>query len=173
MISVPHLVLLTLRTLTRSRAARSNSKSWCAWRIPNSLAFLGFRQLVTMGAMVRRDDVGARAHASRRSSPAGTSPASVSAGAPSSRPQTCGESRAGQAGCQEPVLRQNSGGSRFLWLTKIPGMFRAALATQWFRCRPVWLALSSSRPDRSGNRLAVGGGSPPAAPRLGQPDRRF
>src|SRR6202043_2335671 len=23
----------------------------CAWRIPNSLAFLGFRQLVTMGAM--------------------------------------------------------------------------------------------------------------------------
>ena len=56
--------------------------------------------------MVRRDDEGARAFASGRSSPAGASPASVSAGAPSSRPQTCGENRAGQAGCQEPLRRE-------------------------------------------------------------------
>ena len=56
--------------------------------------------------MSRRDDAGARAQASGRSSPAGASPASVSAGAPSSRPQPCGESRAGQAGCQEPLRRE-------------------------------------------------------------------
>ena len=56
--------------------------------------------------MSRRDDESARALASRRSTPAGASPASVSAGAPSSRPQTCGESRAGQAGCQEPLRRK-------------------------------------------------------------------
>jgi len=56
--------------------------------------------------MVRRDDADTRALASRRSSPAGASPVSVSAGAPSSRPQTYGESRAGQAGCQEPLRRE-------------------------------------------------------------------
>ena len=56
--------------------------------------------------MSRRVNASARAHASRRSSPAGASPASVSAGAPSSRPQTCGENRAGQAGCQEPLRRE-------------------------------------------------------------------
>ena len=56
--------------------------------------------------MSRRDNEGARARSSRRSFPAGASPASVSTGAPSSRPQTCGESRAGQAGCQEPLRRE-------------------------------------------------------------------
>jgi retron-type reverse transcriptase len=60
--------------------------------------------------MSRRDDGGARASASRRSLPAGASPASVSAGAPSSRPQTCGESRAGQAGCHEPLRREPARG---------------------------------------------------------------
>jgi RNA-directed DNA polymerase len=57
--------------------------------------------------MSRRDDVGVRALTSRRSSPAGASPASVSAGAPSSRPQPCGENRAGQAGCQKPLRRES------------------------------------------------------------------
>src|SRR5947199_1877768 len=56
--------------------------------------------------MVRRDDADARALASRRSSPAGASPASVSAGAPSSRPQARDESCAAQAGCQEPLRRE-------------------------------------------------------------------
>jgi RNA-directed DNA polymerase len=56
--------------------------------------------------MSRRDDGDARALPSRRSSPAGASPASVSAGAPSSRPQTREETRAGQAGCQEPLRRE-------------------------------------------------------------------
>src|SRR3989338_1320706 len=56
--------------------------------------------------MSRRDDVGARALASRRSSPAGASPASVSTGAPSSRPQTREETRVGEAGCQEPLRRE-------------------------------------------------------------------
>jgi hypothetical protein len=32
-------------------ASGAGRASACAWRIPNSLAFLGFRQLVTMGAM--------------------------------------------------------------------------------------------------------------------------
>jgi hypothetical protein len=59
-----------------------------------------------MSTMSRRDDGSARALTSRRSSPAGASPASVSAGAPSSRPQTRDESRAGQAGCQEPRRRE-------------------------------------------------------------------
>jgi RNA-directed DNA polymerase len=63
-----------------------------------------------MPRMVRRGDAGARALASRRSTPAGASPASVSAGAPSSRPQTCGESRTGQAGCQEPLRREPARG---------------------------------------------------------------
>ena len=56
--------------------------------------------------MVRRDDAAARAVASRRSTPAGASPASVSAGAPSSRPQARGESCAARAGCQEPLRRE-------------------------------------------------------------------
>ena len=56
--------------------------------------------------MVRRDDAGARASASRRSSPAGASPVSVSAGAPSSRPQVRDESDVARAGCQEPLRRE-------------------------------------------------------------------
>jgi len=56
--------------------------------------------------MVRRDDVDARASASRRSSPAGASPASVSAGAPSSRPQASKEISVARAGCQEPLRRE-------------------------------------------------------------------
>jgi Reverse transcriptase (RNA-dependent DNA polymerase) len=56
--------------------------------------------------MVRRDDVRARALTSRRSSPAGASPASVSAGAPSSRPQAREETRAARAGCHEPPRRE-------------------------------------------------------------------
>src|SRR5688500_4575620 len=56
--------------------------------------------------MVRRDDERARALSSCRSSPAGASPVSVSAGAPSSRPQARDESCAAQAGCQEPLRRE-------------------------------------------------------------------
>ena len=56
--------------------------------------------------MVRRDEADARASVSRRSSPAGASPASVSAGAPSSRPQERDESYVAQAGCQEPLRRE-------------------------------------------------------------------
>src|SRR5438094_4636142 len=60
--------------------------------------------------MSRRDDVGARAPASRRSAPAGASPASVNTGVPSSRPQPREETRAGQAGCQEPLRREPARG---------------------------------------------------------------
>ena len=56
--------------------------------------------------MVRRDEADRVASASRRSSPAGASPVSVSAGAPSSRPQAREETRAAQAGCQEPLRRE-------------------------------------------------------------------
>jgi hypothetical protein len=60
--------------------------------------------------VVRRDDADARAVASRRSTLAGASPASVSAGAPSSRPQARDESRAAQAGCREPLRREPARG---------------------------------------------------------------
>src|SRR5881628_1705094 len=60
--------------------------------------------------MSRRDDVGARAPASRRSAPAGANPASVNTGVPSSRPQTREETHAGQAGCQEPLRREPARG---------------------------------------------------------------
>ena len=59
-----------------------------------------------MPIMVRRDDADARAFVSRRSSPAGASPVSVGAGAPSSRPQARDESDAAQAGCQKPLRRE-------------------------------------------------------------------
>lgn len=60
--------------------------------------------------MVRRDDVSARALASRRSSPAGASPVSVSAGAPSSRSQASGEIPVAQAGCRKPLRREPARG---------------------------------------------------------------
>jgi hypothetical protein len=56
--------------------------------------------------MVRRDEADNRPSASRCSSPAGASPASVGAGAPSSRPQVRVERRVAQAGCQEPLRRE-------------------------------------------------------------------
>jgi hypothetical protein len=56
--------------------------------------------------MSRRDEVDNRSSASRCSSPAGASPASVSAGAPSSRPQASGEIPVARAGCQEPLRRE-------------------------------------------------------------------
>jgi hypothetical protein len=56
--------------------------------------------------MVRRDEAGRFTSASRCSSPAGASPASVSAGAPSSRPQVRTERYVAQAGCQEPLRRE-------------------------------------------------------------------
>ena len=60
--------------------------------------------------MSRRDDEEARASSSGRSSPAGASPASVSAGAPSSRPQASGGIRVARAGCQEPLRREPARG---------------------------------------------------------------
>ena len=59
-----------------------------------------------MWRMVRREDADARALASRRSPPAGASPASVSAGAPSSRPQARDENCVARAGCQKPLRRE-------------------------------------------------------------------
>ncbi len=56
--------------------------------------------------MVCRDDADGRPAASRCSSPAGASPASVSAGAPSSGPQARPETAVARAGCQEPLRRE-------------------------------------------------------------------
>jgi hypothetical protein len=61
---------------------------------------------VESGPMVRRDDADKTTSVSRCSSPAGASPASVSAGAPSSRPRVRDESRVAQAGCQKPLRRE-------------------------------------------------------------------
>ena len=60
--------------------------------------FPGIPEGSTISRMSRRDDVGARALASRRSSPAGASPVSVSAGAPSSRPAAERETSTAEAG---------------------------------------------------------------------------
>src|SRR5829696_2993832 len=60
--------------------------------------------------MVRRDEADRVTSASRCSSPAGASPVSVSAGAPSSRPQASGESPVAQAGCQKPLRRKPARG---------------------------------------------------------------
>jgi hypothetical protein len=60
--------------------------------------------------MVRRDDIDKTSSVSRCSSPAGASPVSVSAGAPSSRPQAPGESAVAQAGCRKPLRREPARG---------------------------------------------------------------
>ena len=60
--------------------------------------------------MVRRDETDRSSSASRCSSPAGASPVSVSAGAPSSRPQAPGESPMARAGCQKPPRRKPARG---------------------------------------------------------------
>jgi len=63
--------------------------------------------------MVRRDEaVGrvSRSTVSRCSSPTGASPVSVSAGAPSSRPQASAERPMAQAGCQKPLRRKPARG---------------------------------------------------------------
>ena len=59
---------------------------------------------------MRREEVDGRSSASCCSSPAGVSPASVSAGAPSSRPQASGEIPMAQAGCQKPPRRKPARG---------------------------------------------------------------
>lgn len=56
--------------------------------------------------MSRRDEADSEPSASRCSSPAGASPASVSAGAPSSRPQAQSETTVARAGCQKPLRRE-------------------------------------------------------------------
>src|SRR6266568_836237 len=60
--------------------------------------------------MVRREEGDRVLSTSRCSSPAGVSPASVSAGAPSSRPQVSVERPVAQAGCQEPLRREPARG---------------------------------------------------------------
>jgi hypothetical protein len=60
--------------------------------------------------MSRRDETDSKPSASRCSSPAGASPASVSAGAPSSRPQARPETAVARAGCQEPLGREQARG---------------------------------------------------------------
>jgi hypothetical protein len=63
-----------------------------------------------MFPVVRRDDADSVASASRCSSPAGASPVSVSAGAPSSRPQASEEIPVAQAGCRKPLRRKPARG---------------------------------------------------------------
>jgi len=63
--------------------------------------------------MVRREEAGDLSSgplASRCPSPAGASPVSVSAGAPSSRPQASGEIPVARAGCRKPLRREPARG---------------------------------------------------------------
>ena len=55
---------------------------------------------------MRRDEADAGVSASRCSFPAGASPVSVSAGAPSSRPQARREIAVARAGCRKPLWRE-------------------------------------------------------------------
>ena len=56
--------------------------------------------------MSRREEADGRTSATCCSTPAGASPASVSAGAPSSRPQARPETAVAQAGCRKPLRRE-------------------------------------------------------------------
>ena len=60
--------------------------------------------------MVRREEAVRSSATSCCSSPAGASPASVSAGAPSSRPQVSRESAVARAGCRKPLRRKPARG---------------------------------------------------------------
>ena len=63
--------------------------------------------------MVRREEAGAGVKwvaASCCTSPAGASPASVSTGTPSSRPQASGEIPVARAGCRKPLRREQARG---------------------------------------------------------------
>jgi hypothetical protein len=60
--------------------------------------------------MVRREEASHSRPVSRCPSPAGASPASVSPGAPSSRPQARDESRVARAGCHKPLRRKPARG---------------------------------------------------------------
>ena len=106
---------LWLRPLRGSAVARRDqhaTKHRACGKLPHLPAWRsGPRQrepgaAITLGTMVRRDETDKTSPVSRCSSPAGASPASVSTGAPSSRPQPCGENHTGQAGCQEPLRRE-------------------------------------------------------------------
>jgi len=102
--------------------------------------------------MVRREEGDRSPSASRCSSPAGASPASVSAGAPSSRPQVRDENRVAQAGCQEPLRREPARGPQHqvkpAASTELPPESRADHVA----------AKAMSAASQSGNRAAGLGG---------------
>ena len=85
------------------RALRSGRRARTIWR----------RILIRdtrIAPMVRREGGDRPSSAPRCSSPAGASPASVSAGAPSSRPQASVERPVARAGCREPLRREPARG---------------------------------------------------------------
>src|SRR5215204_434911 len=108
--------------------------------------------------MVRRDEADRVTSASRCSSPAGASPVSVSAGAPSSRPQASGESPVAQAGCQKPLRRKPARGPQHqvkpAASTKLPPESRTD---------HVAVKATSAMPQSGGARVAGLGGVEGAA----------
>ena len=108
--------------------------------------------------VVRRDEVDRSSSASRRSSPAGASPVSVSAGAPSSRPQASGENPVAQAGCQKPLRRKPARGPQH--------QVKPAASTELppeSRTDHVAVKATSAMPQSGGARVAGLGGVEGAA----------
>ena len=85
-----------------SMEARSRTER----HLRGSKRFANVRKWIRMGSMSRPDDAAGKPSASRCFSPAGASPASVSAGAPSSRPQARPETAVARAGCRKPLRRE-------------------------------------------------------------------
>ena len=150
--------------LCRKTTSRiSHKRAWCQFRRdrPASAAYYNPR-------VVRRDDAGARALASHRSTSAGASPASVSIGAPSpsSRPQARGETLAAQAGVKSLYVLSMERPPRLGIAPALQGGRPPSLAT-WARRRGE--PSPRSRPVRGGRRYTgrcrLGAGVPVVADR--------
>ena len=114
--------------------------------------------------MVRRDRADNSASVLRRSSPAGVSPASVSAGAPSSRPQASRESVVARAGCHKPPRREQARGPQ-------PNVKPAASTDSQSESRAAHVtAKAMSTASKSGGRRAADLGGVRGAARVhGEP----
>ncbi len=110
--------------------------------------------------MVRRDEADSSSPASRCSSPAGASPASVSAGAPSSRPQASEAIPVARAGCRKPLRRKPARGPQ-------PHVKPAASTDLQSESRAAHVtAKATSAASRSGGVRAAGLGGVQGAARV-------
>jgi hypothetical protein len=105
--------------------------------------------------MVRRDEArnsSPGSPASRCPSPAGASPASVSAGAPSSRPQASGEIPVAEAGCRKPLRRKPARGPQH----KVKPAASTHLQSE-SRAAHTTVKTTSAAPQSGANAAGLGG----------------